>query len=83
MQVKVSLYGKLGDLLGRQVGFDWSSTESTVAELRKELAARFPAAASDLLSPRVRACVNDAIVQDHATIGLGDDIALLPPVSGG
>lgn len=83
MKMKVSLYGKLGDMLGRQISLDRNSTCWTVAELRQELAERYPDAAAELLSPRVRACLNDEIAGDNCVIGPGHEVALLPPVSGG
>jgi molybdopterin converting factor small subunit len=51
--------------------------------LRRSLAEQYPRLAVDLLSPRVRACVNDEIVGEDHTIRTDDEIALLPPVSGG
>lgn len=56
---------------------------STVGELRRALAAAYPSAASDLRSPRVRAYVNELMVDDRQPLASGDDVALLPPVSGG
>jgi molybdopterin synthase sulfur carrier subunit len=81
--VRISLFGKLGDLIGREVTFDPSHAASTVGELRQALAAAYPGAAPDLLSPRVRACVNDLMVDDRHPLAPGDDVALLPAVSGG
>jgi len=81
--VKVLLFGKLGDVIGRELSFEPSQPVSTVGDLRQALAAAYPDAASDLQSPRVRACVNDLMVDDHHPLAVGDDVALLPPVSGG
>ncbi len=58
----------------------WSS-HLTVAELRLQLAAHWPAIAK--LLERSRIAVNDQIVEDSAQVPENAEIALLPPVSGG
>jgi molybdopterin converting factor small subunit len=80
--LKITLYGKLGEAVGREIAFD-DMPGRTVAHLRRTLAERHPALAADLLSPRVRACVNDALVGEDWVLSRGDELALLPPVSGG
>jgi molybdopterin converting factor small subunit len=82
-RVIVSLFGKLGDLIGREVSLDLPHPAPTVGEVRKALADAYPRAASDLLSPRVRACVGDIMVDDRHPLAPGDEVSLLPPVSGG
>ncbi|MGX7953500.1 MoaD/ThiS family protein [Tsuneonella sp. HG249] len=81
--MNVSFFGKLGETIGREVEMRTGFVEGTVAELREALAKSYPSASEDLLSPRVRACVNDAIVTDSHRVSSADRIALLPPVSGG
>ncbi len=83
MKLKISFFGKLGDSIGREVCLERDLACCTVAELRQALADAYPASAADLLSPRLRARVNDEIVGGAAEIESGDDVALLPPVSGG
>ena len=80
--MRISLFGKLGDLIAREISFD-EGHAATVGALREALAQAYPDAADDLLSPRVRACVNDKVVSDSETLAPGDEVALLPPVSGG
>ena len=80
--MRISLFGKLGDLIAREIFFD-AGNAATVGALRQALAAAYPVAAEDLLSPRVRACINDMIVDDGQPLVPGDEVALLPPVSGG
>lgn len=82
-QLKVSFFGKLSESIGREVTLDREGLGVTVAELRQALAARYTAAAADLLSPRVRACINDRLGDDADEIMPGDEVAFLPPVSGG
>ena len=80
--MRISLYGKLGEVIGREISLD-EPGERTVVELRRVLADAYPGLARDLLSSRVRACVNDVIVGDDHLMRPTDDVALLPPVSGG
>lgn len=52
-----------------------------VREARAAIAARRPEIAP--LLPRVRAAVNRTVVGDDHSLGDGDELAFLPPVSGG
>lgn len=52
----------------------------TVADLRAELLKNYPA----LISLRsLMIAVNNAYAEDHEVLGEHDEIALIPPVSGG
>lgn len=53
----------------------------TVAELRKALADRWPSLSG--LLPRCAMAVNRTYASDDSSIATGDEVALLPPVSGG
>ena len=78
----IGFFGKLRDSLGdeREVA---AEAGETVAKLRIRLAGLHPRAARDLLSPRVRACVGDAIVGEDFLLGGQERIEFLPPLSGG
>jgi molybdopterin converting factor subunit 1 len=52
-----------------------------VREARDAIAARHPAIAP--LLPRVQTAVNRTVVGDEHPLGDGDELAFLPPVSGG
>ncbi len=52
-----------------------------VREARAAIAARHPEIAP--LLPRVQAAVNRTVVGDEHPLGDGDELAFLPPVSGG
>ena len=81
--MKISFFGRLGDRIGREVEVDLPASRCSVAELRRHLAERFPAAADDLASRTVRACVDEAIVPESYMIGTGQRVEFFPPVSGG
>ena len=59
-------------------------TVITVADVLAALAARGGAYATELAPGRaVRVAINHAIVSREARISQGDEVALLPPVTGG
>jgi molybdopterin converting factor small subunit len=80
--MKIGFFGRLGDALGKEREVAAEAGE-TVARLRIRLAGLYPQAAQDLLSPRVRACVLDAIVGEDFVLGGHERIEFLPPLSGG
>ena len=81
--MKVLLFGRLGDLMGREARLQPGIRCATVGELRAALAQEFPTAAADLLSNRVRAFVNHTMAGNDFPIGADDEVSLMPPVSGG
>lgn len=80
--MKVLFYGRLADVLGRQMDLPIDGG-CTVAELRRRVAESRPAAAGPLRDKRVRACVGDTIVSDQYVVGADDQVEFFPPVSGG
>jgi len=72
---KIAFYGKLAELIGREVDIDLPAGGVTIAALR----ARF----SGLDRATVRACVNDETVGEDHVVRPGDRIDFLPPLSGG
>jgi|GEM_PF-3335677 len=78
----VGFFGRLRDSLGEEIEVAAEEGE-TVARLRIRLAGLNPEAARDLLGPRVRAFVADAMVGEDFLLGGHDRIEFLPPLSGG
>lgn len=74
--MRMLLFGRLRDL--PPIGPVPASIDD-VAALKTWLATERP----ELVAPSVRIAVNDEFVVDNRTIGSGDEIAFLPPVSGG
>jgi len=81
--MNIRLYGRLADLLGEEVRLDLSADGCSIAELRAEVARHFPHAEAQIMSPRVRAIVGDAVVNEAKRVGDGDSVEFSPPVSGG
>jgi len=80
--MRILFFGKLRDALGdeREVA---PGEGETVARLRRRLADACPHAAADLLSPRVRACVDDSVVGEDFILAGHERVEFLPPLSGG
>jgi sulfur-carrier protein len=84
MPGQILLFGKLKDAFGAGA-IETPGAPATVADLRASLVIAHHDLA-DLLSPRaMRIAVNQELVADEAGMPLsaGDEIALLPPLSGG
>lgn len=76
------MLGRLADEAG------WGEREldveaPTVAELAGELGTHDPGLAERLLSPRVTIAVNGRQVRGDAPLTPTDEVAFMPPVSGG
>lgn len=79
--VRALLFASLQDAAGaRQVEVEMAAG-ATVADLSARLGERYPALASRL--PRVRVAVNEELVDAGRELSAGDEVAYLPPVSGG
>ncbi len=81
---RILFLGRLADLAGeRERAWPLAGTLS-VAELIEALAAEEPALAAALSHASVRVAVNQSIASGAgARVSAGDEIAFLPPVSGG
>lgn len=75
----IKAFGITKDILGaRETVFE--TRVNTVGSLREELRQRYPSLL-DIKSLMI--AVNNAYAEDDASIGESDEIALIPPVSGG
>ena len=80
--IKVLFYGRLSDLLGRELDVSMPQGGS-VAELRDRIAQQHPDAATALRNTRARACIDDALVSESHCVAPGTQVEFFPPVSGG
>ena len=81
MTTKVLLFASLREIAsGPSLTLDLPQG-ATAGDLVRVVAGHLPAAAS--LLPRVRVAVNQAYVGMDHEIAPGDEVALIPPVSGG
>ena len=84
MSGQILLFGKLKDAFGTPT-IAWPGAPTTVAELRAGLIARNPDLAPLLAARSMRIAVNQELVADEAgwRLSPGDEVALMPPLSGG
>ncbi len=84
MSGTVLLFGRLKDAFGA-ASIPLPAGVATAAALRTKLAEANPDLSATLLSKSVRIAVNQNLVADEAAtaISVADEIALLPPLSGG
>ena len=81
MKIKVLFFASCRDAVGRR-SCDWEIAEGCrVADLQRELVAAYPqlAAVQQVLS----IAVNAEYAGSHTVLKAGDEVALIPPVSGG
>lgn len=84
MAGQVLLFGRLKDAFGA-ASIALPEGVATAADLRAKLAEAHPDLADMLRARTVRIAVNQELVTDEAAthIAASDEIALLPPLSGG
>jgi len=79
---KVLMLGRLRDVAGwRERTLD--APPATLSGLRALLSAEDPALGEALAGKGVQAAINKALVRADAALAPGDEIAFLPPMSGG
>jgi len=80
MPLRLVFLGRLQDAAGGTQRLVEAAAGATVAEM---IAALEPALAGELAGERVRVAVNGTLASRAAAVADGDEIAFLPPVSGG
>lgn len=81
--MKILFFGRLGDQLGRELEIEPPRSGCTVAELRQLLCSRGRIFRDTLSHSSVRACVDQVIVPEDTPVRLGQEVAFIPPLSGG
>jgi molybdopterin converting factor small subunit len=81
MTTRILFFGRFGERFGREIDLELPAGGCTVGELRAMLVAR--SADESLARRSVAICVDRAVAWDDAIIRPGQEIAVLPPLSGG
>jgi molybdopterin synthase catalytic subunit len=81
MRVTVRLFGPIREAAGAKELHVQLPTGATAAVLRARLAEKHPEIAA--LGPRLRISVNREFAAEETALADGDEVAFLPPVSGG
>jgi molybdopterin converting factor small subunit len=80
-QIDLKLYASVKDLLGKDtIGVDWTYN-MTAGDLRKKLYDSFPILS--IVNAQFAISVNRRAADDRELIQKTDELAVLPPVSGG
>lgn len=80
-KINLKLYASIKDILGKDgIDMDWTNN-MTVGDLRKKLDASYPILS--IVKARFSISVNRKPVDDSELIRNTDEIAVLPPISGG
>ena len=81
--MKILFFGRLGERLGRELEIDPPADGWTVAELRESLCSRGEIFREMLEDPGIRGCVDQAIVPEDTHVRPHQEVAFIPPLSGG
>jgi molybdopterin converting factor subunit 1 len=81
MKIRILFFASVRDIVGNKE-LEWEVPKgATVGQLRRDLVSRFPdmAALAHILS----IAVNAEYADDSVALHTGDEVAVIPPVSGG
>jgi molybdopterin converting factor subunit 1 len=81
MTLSVKLFARCRDLVGSDSAVVELRDSASVSELRVALAERYPRLRP--IIPNCAIAVNEDFAQDDALLKETDEVALIPPVSGG
>jgi len=81
MKAKVRLFARLGELAGTREAEVEVGEGLTIDEVYRSLCERYPALSG--LNGSIRYAVNGEYAEPGRRVGEGDEVALIPPVSGG
>ena len=82
VSLKILLFGNLGETFGREVTGDVPPEGCSIAQLRQMLVKSNPSF-EPLARPSIRAAVDQVIVAEDFIVRPGQELAFLPPLSGG
>lgn len=80
--MKIFLFGKLADTLGHEIEAELPPAGCAVSDLRSMLVDLDPAYVP-LSQLTARVCVDQVVVGEDHLVLPGDEVAFVPPVSGG
>ena len=81
ISVRVLFFASLADLMGERRRSLRLAAGATIADALRDLSLDVPELAAH--APHVSFAVNETIVSADAALSDGDELALIPPVSGG
>lgn len=84
MKVLVHFFGRLGDYIDQNpLAFEMEGETLPATQIRHHIANDYPELGDALAEPQVLVAVNQSIVPADFAVSSGDELAFLPPVTGG
>lgn len=82
--IRIRLFGKFSDLIagGDELSVS-AETITCVEDIFRYCAEKIPTVYAQISEPQVMVAVNQEIVSREAAVKDGDEVAFLPPVTGG
>ena len=81
--INVLLFGRLGEIAGRESMVLESVPNQSCESIRSVLKTKLPSLSSELDRPRTMVAINKTLSQWDTEVTSGDEVAILPPVTGG
>ena len=82
--IRVLFFGRLGEIAGMpETIFEHCAALATVNDLHDAITRENPELGRALVEPQVTIAVNREIAEWNAALEAGDEVAFLPPVTGG
>ncbi len=81
--LQVELCGRLADLAGDVVDVEVPNVGINVSDLRTAIAEAYPVLSQIIFDSKIRACVDEILVNDAVVVRAGQLVAFFPPLSGG
>ncbi len=82
--LKILLFGRLGDVTGdTEIGIPWDEKLASITTVREHLAVSSPELAEAIGMTRTLVAINQQICGPDTPVSDGDEIAFMPPVTGG
>lgn len=82
--IRVRFFGKFSDLVGSEEGVTFESHNvDTIDDIVGALAISHQALHEEITGPQVMVALNQQIVPRSSEVNDGDEVAFLPPVTGG
>ncbi len=84
MKILVHLFGRLGDYIEQNpLPIELEGRAYPAEQIRDHIGKEYPELGDALSQPQVLVAVNQAIVPAYFSVESGDELAFLPPVTGG
>jgi molybdopterin synthase sulfur carrier subunit len=81
--IKIAFFGVLSDIMGRERTIEFDGARTTIRAVVEKLCAGNESLGAAFENSRIKFALNNTIVSFDEKVSDGDEIAFLPPFSGG